>query len=327
MKFLWVKYRPDDWVPTDDLMFPERATESAHAPSPPPSPTPASSTKRKSKAIPIMRPDGTPALPLSLLRLEDQTTDQVQAMPQYAHSQNKGKRKSKSQEIEETQSSDKGKAPTYAPMQSVNTVPYSTAVNSHMGARGPPQFISQNMHIQNNPFNPAGAMPYPRGILPNLAGSSNWQQQQQSHMGCPPRFPIYDASRAVHSCPCSPERVPPSSSATKQQLFTPPFLPGGPSFFAETSTGEPSDGMSCNSGPTMSKTLFGEPSVGPAPLGTLIEGVEEMTVGDDEPAMTTGDSRNTATDASKAPSAVAKSDAGAGSSKTKKKGRGKKKKN
>lgn len=62
MGVLWVRYRREGWRPADDLMFPER--EAANLPDPPPSPSPprpAAGQKKKSKAIPIVRPDGTMA--------------------------------------------------------------------------------------------------------------------------------------------------------------------------------------------------------------------------------------------------------------------------
>lgn len=60
MDIMWVKYRGEDWRPADDLMFPER--EAASLPDPPSSPPrPAADQKKKSKAIPIVRPDGTMA--------------------------------------------------------------------------------------------------------------------------------------------------------------------------------------------------------------------------------------------------------------------------
>lgn len=72
MGVLWVQYRGPDWKPSDDLMFPEREAENLPvptSPAPPPSPPPFKVTggKRKSKAIPIVRPDGTIAIPPSRL--------------------------------------------------------------------------------------------------------------------------------------------------------------------------------------------------------------------------------------------------------------------
>lgn len=68
MDVLWVKYRGEGWRPPDDLMFPER--ESADLSDPPPvplsplplphsSPLTSAAGKKKSRAIPIVRPDGT----------------------------------------------------------------------------------------------------------------------------------------------------------------------------------------------------------------------------------------------------------------------------
>lgn len=68
MDVLWVKYRGQGWRPPDDLMFPER--ELADLPDPPLVPSSSSSPprspplkaaagKKKSRAIPIIRPDGT----------------------------------------------------------------------------------------------------------------------------------------------------------------------------------------------------------------------------------------------------------------------------
>lgn len=68
MDALWVKYRGEGWRPSDDLMFPER--EVANLPDPPPVPPPQPSSsflspfksaagRKNSRAIPIIRPDGT----------------------------------------------------------------------------------------------------------------------------------------------------------------------------------------------------------------------------------------------------------------------------
>lgn len=62
MDILWVRYRGKGWRPADDLMFPER--EAANLPNPRPSPSPprpAAGQKKNSRAIPIVRPDGTMA--------------------------------------------------------------------------------------------------------------------------------------------------------------------------------------------------------------------------------------------------------------------------
>lgn len=209
MDFLWVKYRREHWRPSDDLMFPEQ--EANHLPEPPPASSPPKPTggKRKSKAIPIVRPDGTIATP-----------------PGKAGGRGRGEVKNDRPitgvvvETTTNTSKDMANGEAHGPEQTLaKPGPTSTATTKATTVRpGVPSSVE-------DPFitRPTALPPIP--ILPDRnapSGSPAWRAWVSLQARTAP-FP------------------PPSPTRPQSWPRSPQPILAAPLFFAKTSTGEPAD--------------------------------------------------------------------------------------
>lgn len=309
MAILWVKYRGDDWKPEDDLIFPDRDTprdffnaydddgsdnvdvndsHSLRAGSPEPEvetepvteQTPASvpdvivpaGGKKKSKAIPIMRPDGTPAElpPLAITTGEGSGTKLSKAVEtqQLLEKNNvgggltglvnpdmtaswsvwnkEGKETFLTEESFTSSSAWKGKGREIHSTEGSNAPSYikseTSSLYSAVGTLSPIPDVDEDGLSEASSSSAATIAADMTNL--NLSGTCyivTAQQQAQPSSSKPP----------AKSWPGSPDKKGKDIASQRPPLFPGgsifPFLgilPGGPHYFKETSTGEPLNGSS-----------------------------------------------------------------------------------
>lgn len=204
MDILWVKYRGKGWLPSDDLMFP--GSEVANLPGPPVLPLEPARGKKKSKAIPIVRPDGTVAAAPSKKVVRgrgrgrgiDYSTGTVEPAT--------SKAKAKEQEV---------KTPEQTPKKLVTKTGSSPApkITTIVGSTGTATAIAADKDAQ--------------------PGSAAWWAYI-SLQPYPALFPApFFIRPPLQTWPGSPER-------NSAQPYCPGSYVGGPYFFPESSTGVPS---------------------------------------------------------------------------------------
>lgn len=219
MDFLWVNYRGKGWRPSDDLMFPEQELGCLPESLPASSPPKTTGGKRKSKAIPIVRPDGTIATPpgKAVGHGRDKVDHYSTGVGDFATSKDAGKRKETA--LKQTLA--------------------EPGPPSSVAIKGPPVVPGLSSSVED-PFTTESTIARSGPVLPDpnaLPGSPAWWAWMALYSR-PALFPPPSCIRP-QSWPGSPRAIPPALPSA-----TGPFLSDGPLVFAQTSTGGPAEATS-----------------------------------------------------------------------------------
>lgn len=303
MQVMWVKYRPNGWRLEDDFMFPEGK---ATAPAPPSPPfTPHRSANKKSKAVPILRADGTidpfQAVPRGAPRGRgrgDHSTGLVEPAGHIPSGRGNGKNKDQNNGAEEAvagttdearppsaaeEHTEAGPSPIDGPPPSAG--PYPTAAK-HPAATASTIMLDRPMPVGFSPRGAPGLAASPLAHRAPAAPAWAWPQAQQ-----PPKLPP-----PPPFAPGFPPGSPPSSSSSSSnrpsssgQLSAKaePFTPGARAAATEPSAGGCSSSSAANS--RRSSPVLGSPAPGRmSGLYVAYDGQDESAVGKGEGIESTG---------------------------------------
>lgn len=267
MDVLWVRYRKEGWKPSDDLMFPMR--EMVDPPTPPASapPTPAGG-KKKSKAIPIVDPTSVPGKSVSRsLGNEEKDYPHGEHM---AHST--GENGHLNAKTSETRVSFDA---------AHSTAPKSTATATIDAS---PALVQSSLNF-DDPFTASSST----AVIPTFADRNSLPAsgRMKAHATYlpgsifPSPFFMRPRPAMAMSLPVSPQRTLaarnfPSQADQPNPVL--PWLPDGPFYFAETSTGQPANKFAPSVTGGSSSTAPASASVirGPSSSSTSVSSIDVL---------------------------------------------------